>query len=272
MNRLTLFQISGYVNHLSEIRQSENGTLFRSVLIGRGEKESSYNLTLFGTQARLADFELTKGTKVKFTKVRLVPTNTATYKEKNIANSFSLVAEDWITVDEWTKDVVEPVVSNASSFNGFVNHVAEETSASGTPSVSVLIGRGQNRPSVGFKNFGKQSEFVTMQKKQFVSVTKMGLNPVRDEALKEKNIATNFYVSVLGYDVYNKDDEGKSTAESHGYKAQGSVNNGQNQSRQQKANTNNNPPVDRNEDAYADSFANRQTETAGGIDDDDIPF
>lgn len=208
---MNTFQISGFVNFLSEMKFSDSGVAYRNIIIGRGESEASYSVSLFGAQARLAEHELQKGAKVKLTRVRLnLDTTTENYKTKKIANVFSLVATDWRVLDEWEKGVTEAFVENGSQFNGFVNHVQSGATPSGKASSSVLLGTGPGRASYSFQSYGEAAEVVgALEKKSFVLVKKVMLLPVKDDTFKAKNLASKFYLAINEVEVRTRNADGQ---------------------------------------------------------------
>lgn len=208
---MNTFQISGFVNYLSEIKRSENGTAYRNMIIGRGENEPSYSVSLFGAQARLAGHELQKGTKVKLTRVRLnTDTTTESYKEKKIANAFSLVATDWIVMEEWERGVVEAFVENGSQFNGFANYIKSGATQGGKASASLLLGTGPGRVSYNFQSYNDAAEVIgAIEKGSFVKIKKVMLLPVKDDTFKEKSLASKFFLAINEVEVRTRNADGQ---------------------------------------------------------------
>lgn len=93
--------VSGYVNKEVELKTSPNGTQYVSVLLGRGKKQNSdeflpaYSLMAYGTVAKLVAATLVKGDLVRITKVGIAIQKDENLEKYNIANTFSLVIEEF---------------------------------------------------------------------------------------------------------------------------------------------------------------------------------
>lgn len=203
--KTTVFAITGYLNFLGELKQSESGTLYRNIILGRGENELSYSAVLFGAVAKLAHYELRKGDKVRLTNVELQPDRTTdNFKNKRIANIFTLVATDWEVVEEWSNMNPGTVVDNAAFFHGFANHVNVGKTANDKPSVGLLIGGGnaQMNTTIGINAYGKAVENAsTIEKGSIVIPTKMSLMAIKDG---DKTIASKFYVALNEFEIRTK--------------------------------------------------------------------
>lgn len=93
--------VSGYVNKELELKTSPNGTHYVSILLGRGKKQNSdeflpaYSLRAFGNVAKLFAATIAKGDLVRITKVGIDIQKDETLEKYNIANTFSLVVEEF---------------------------------------------------------------------------------------------------------------------------------------------------------------------------------
>lgn len=87
--KTTVFAITGYLNFLGELKQSEGGTLYRNIILGRGENELAYSAVLFGAAAKLAHYELKKGDKVRLTNIELQPDRTTDNFKQNASPTSS---------------------------------------------------------------------------------------------------------------------------------------------------------------------------------------
>lgn len=196
------YQIAGFVNHIGEIKVSENGSLYSNIILGRGENEPSYSVALFGPQARLAALELNKGDKIKLTQVRLsIDKHAKNYADKKIANSYSLVAMDWEVVDSFI-GVTEAYVENGNMFGGFANNVQNGTTPGGKVAASVLLGQGEGKTSFSFSAYGKAAPVVGgINKGDFIFPQKVMLLPVKDETFQKNNLANRFTLALYEFTV-----------------------------------------------------------------------
>lgn len=203
--KTTLFPITGYLNYLEDLKQSDNGTFYRKIILGRGEGELSYSIILFGAAAKLASYELKKGDKVRLTNVELLADlTTDNFKSKRIAGVFSLAATGWEVVEEWSNMNPGTVVDNAAFFHGFANHVAVGQTNNGKPSVSLLIGGGnaQMNSSISINAYGKAVESAsTIEKGNIVAPTKMSLMAIKDG---ENTIASKFKLAINEFEIKTK--------------------------------------------------------------------
>lgn len=203
--KTTVFAITGYLNFLGELKQSEGGTLYRNIILGRGENELAYSAVLFGAAAKLAHYELKKGDKVRLTNIELQPDRTTdNFKTKRIANIFTLVATDWEVVEEWSNMNPGTVVDNGAYFHGFANHVNVGKTANDKPSVGLLIGGGnsQMNSTVSINAYGKAVENAsTIEKGSVIIPTKMSLMAIKDG---DKTIANKFYLALNDFEVRTK--------------------------------------------------------------------
>lgn len=206
-------QISGFINHISDIQYAENGTAYRNVILGRGENETSYSLTLFGVQARLASHELKKGSKVKFSRLMLsVDKKSKGYVENKIANVFSLVAMDWVVLEEFDRNRIEPVIENGHAFSGFANHITSGETPNGIKKANLLLGTGVGKTSFSYSAFKDAADVVaSVQKGSFVKVTKVNLMPVLDETTKSKNLATKFFLTISEIEIRQSSNQNVNT-------------------------------------------------------------
>src|SRR6185503_14616957 len=152
MNSVKSFAISGFCNYIGPVKHSDKGVPYRNILIATGKDKPTYSVTLLNEHCRLAEFEITKGCKIRLLKVRLQPdTKAKNFVDNKIINSFSVIAEDWEVVEDFTgKPAGEVFVSNGNSFHGFVNHVKEGHTTNNTDSLSVLVCEGKGKPSVSY--------------------------------------------------------------------------------------------------------------------------
>jgi len=203
--KTTLFPITGYLNYIEDLKQSENGTLHRKIILGRGEGELSFSIVLFGAAAKLAHYELRKGDKVRLTNVELIPDRTTdNFKNKRIANIFTLVANGWEVVEEWSNMNPGTVVDNAAFFQGFANHVNVGKTSNDKDSVGLLIGGGnaQMNTTIGMNAYGKAVENAsTIEKGSIVAPTKMSLMAIKEG---DKTIANKFYVALNEFEIKTK--------------------------------------------------------------------
>lgn len=93
--------VSGYVNKELELKTSPNGTHYVSILLGRGKKQNSdeflpaYSLMAYGNVAKLFAATIAKGDLVRITKVGIAIQKDEALEKYNIANTFSLVVEEF---------------------------------------------------------------------------------------------------------------------------------------------------------------------------------
>ena len=94
--------VSGYINTEVEVKYANNAnkTPYVSMLLGRGKDRQgnplpTLQLVAYDQTARLLAAECSKGDLVRFTEIMLQPVKDDTFKEKNIAQSFKLVVNDF---------------------------------------------------------------------------------------------------------------------------------------------------------------------------------
>lgn len=94
------FGVSGYVNTEVELKVSDSGTKYVSVLLGRGQDQRGNNLpsdsvVLYNKDAELFAMQVKKGDLIRFTKValqRIVP------EGKTYATAVKLVGKDFVHI------------------------------------------------------------------------------------------------------------------------------------------------------------------------------
>lgn len=179
------FGVSGYVNTEVELKESDNGVKYVSVLLGRGKDARQNNLpsdsvVLYGKDAELFAMQVAKGDLIRFTKVAL---NRQVTEGKSYAQTSKIVGKDFVKIggdltDSQKRTIVDFGVS------GYVNTEVElKEAANGTKYVSVLLGRGKdarqnNLPSDSVVLYGKDAELFAaqVQKGALIRFTKVALN------------------------------------------------------------------------------------------------
>ncbi len=181
------FGVSGYINTDVELKTSERGVKYVSVLLGRGQDARGNNLpsdaiVLYSKDAELFALKASKGDLVRFTKVAL---QRVVEDNKTYASSVKLVGKDFVKISaENTKD--EKISFVDFGVSGYVNTEVElKTAENGTKYVSLLLGRGKdsrgnNLPSDSVVLYNKDAELFAeqIQKGDLIRFTKVALQRV----------------------------------------------------------------------------------------------
>jgi len=179
------FGVSGYVNTEVELKTSDNGNKYVSVLLGRGQDNHGNNLpsdsvVLYGKDAELFALQVVKGDLIRFTKVALSRQAT---DGKTYAQTSKLVGKDFVKISgENTAEEKRSIVDFGVS--GYVNTEVElKTSENGKKYVSLLLGRGKDSrqnplPSDSVVLYGKDAELFAaqVQKGALIRFTKVALS------------------------------------------------------------------------------------------------
>ena len=140
------FGVSGYVNTPVELKSSDSGTKYVSILLGRGKdsrgkEQMSDSIILFNKDAELFAAQVAKGDLIRFTKVALMRNPV---EGKSYAYDAKLVGKDFVKISEQkTDDDKRSIVDFGVS--GYVNTDVElKISDKGKKYVSLLLGRGKD--------------------------------------------------------------------------------------------------------------------------------
>lgn len=181
------FGVSGYVNTAVELKTSDNGTKYVSVLLGRGKDARknelpSDSVVLYGKDAELFAMQVAKGDLIRFTKVSLTR---QVAEGKTYAQTSKLVGKDFVKISGENSATEKRTIVDFG-VSGYVNTEVElKESANGTKYVSVLLGRGKDArkndlPSDSVVLYNKDAELFAaqVQKGALIRFTKVALQRV----------------------------------------------------------------------------------------------
>lgn len=212
------FGVSGYVNTDVELKTSDNGTKYVSLLLGRGKDSHgnelpSDSVVLYGKDAELFALQVVKGDLIRFTKVALTR---QVAEGKTYAQSAKIVGKDFVKINGSLTDS-EKRTTVDFGVSGYVNTDVElKESNNGKKYVSLLLGRGKdgrgnNLPSDSVVLYGKDAELFAAQveKGALVRFTKVALGRKVPEG---KTYATSIHLIGKDFELIGRTTQGNAGA------------------------------------------------------------